>query len=281
MVKKVMLVKYLLLSVGAVAICLAVGWLVVWRVARWREVHLSRVRHAALSLACAVVMLCLMVGVYLGDYYRPSARATKALASTDVVQVREERGWLLFDGPSTEVALIFFPGAKVAAQAYAPLMQKLAAGGVDCVLVDPPANFALLGSGAAQDALTKLSYAHWYVGGHSLGGVVASTMASSEASRVEGVVLLASYPTDALPEGLSLLSIYGSSDQVLAVESYEQAKEQLWPPHSSEVEISGGNHAQFGSYGVQRGDGQASIPEEEQQAQTAAAICAFAAGART
>lgn len=36
--------------------------------------------------------------------------------------------------------------------------------------------------------------------------------------------------------------------------------------------IPGGNHAQFGNYGVQKGDGTASISAEEQQVQTALAI---------
>jgi hypothetical protein len=36
------------------------------------------------------------------------------------------------------------------------------------------------------------------------------------------------------------------------------------PGESEELVIDGGNHAQFGSYGTQRGDGEASIPPEEQ-----------------
>ncbi len=36
------------------------------------------------------------------------------------------------------------------------------------------------------------------------------------------------------------------------------------PSDYSEVKINGGNHAQFGSYGVQKGDGAASISADEQ-----------------
>ena len=41
------------------------------------------------------------------------------------------------------------------------------------------------------------------------------------------------------------------------------------------VEIEGGNHAQFGNYGPQKGDPPAAISAQEQQAQTVAAIEAF------
>ena len=40
--------------------------------------------------------------------------------------------------------------------------------------------------------------------------------------------------------------------------------------------IEGGNHAGFGSYGAQRGDGTATISAQEQQDQAAQAIVAFA-----
>lgn len=43
------------------------------------------------------------------------------------------------------------------------------------------------------------------------------------------------------------------------------------------VEIEGGNHAQFGNYGPQKGDAPAQITAEEQQRQTVAAVEAFLA----
>ena len=43
------------------------------------------------------------------------------------------------------------------------------------------------------------------------------------------------------------------------------------------VEIEGGNHAQFGNYGPQKGDLPATISAEEQQAQTVEAISNFIA----
>ena len=43
------------------------------------------------------------------------------------------------------------------------------------------------------------------------------------------------------------------------------------------VEIEGGNHAQFGNYGPQKGDLPATISAEEQQAQAVDAITDFIA----
>jgi hypothetical protein len=44
---------------------------------------------------------------------------------------------------------------------------------------------------------------------------------------------------------------------------------------SNVLRIKGGNHAQFGNYGVQEGDGVASISREAQQEQAANAMLAF------
>jgi hypothetical protein len=47
------------------------------------------------------------------------------------------------------------------------------------------------------------------------------------------------------------------------------------PPGSELVVIDGGNHAGFGHYGPQAGDGTATIDREEQQRQTAETLLAF------
>lgn len=46
------------------------------------------------------------------------------------------------------------------------------------------------------------------------------------------------------------------------------------------VEIQGGNHAQFGNYGPQKGDAPAAISAEEQQAQTVEDVADFIARRR-
>lgn len=82
-----------------------------------------------------------------------------------------------------------------------------------------------------------------------------------------GVVLLAAYPTKQLDDDLAVITIYGSEDRVLNMKKLEEG-EQFLPPAAVSCMIEGGNHAQFGNYGPQSGDGEAAISAAEQQSQT-------------
>ncbi len=55
------------------------------------------------------------------------------------------------------------------------------------------------------------------------------------------------------------------------MEKLEEGRTYL-PKDAQELVIEGGNHAQFGSYGEQKGDGKAFISAEEQREETAEAI---------
>ncbi|MBO7209393.1 MAG: hypothetical protein J6V44_00065, partial [Methanobrevibacter sp.] len=57
-------------------------------------------------------------------------------------------------------------------------------------------------------------------------------------------------------------------------ETYDESK-SLMDNNLTEYVINGGNHAQFGSYGIQSGDGVASISPENQREQTERAILDF------
>ncbi|HEY5275960.1 MAG TPA: alpha/beta hydrolase, partial [Coriobacteriia bacterium] len=118
---------------------------------------------------------------------------------------------------------------------------------------------------------------HWIVGGHSLGGSMAAEFVKGSPAAVQGIVFLASYPADstdlsALP--LHVVSIYGTKDG-LAGGKFEASMARL-PRDTRVVVIEGGNHAQFGDYGPQSGDGTATISRDAQQAQTVAAIADLA-----
>lgn len=73
---------------------------------------------------------------------------------------------------------------------------------------------------------------------------------------------------------MPVVSIYGTLDG-LATEENQNSKKELMPENTQYVVIEGGNHAQFGSYGKQAGDNDASISAEEQWAQVAAGTVAF------
>ena len=53
----------------------------------------------------------------------------------------------------------------------------------------------------------------------------------------------------------------------MKAEMYASGK-QFWPENAMELVIPGGNHAQFGDYGLQHGDGTATISAEAQLTQT-------------
>lgn len=217
-----------------------------------------------------VIALICSGAVYVNDYYRADERAVEALESDGGAAVSQESfGWY-FDGPSTENALIFYPGGKVEETAYAPLLHKLASGGVDVFLIRMPARLAFLGMNKAEDIISNFNYENIYIGGHSLGGVAAASFAA-ENGDIDGLVLLASYSTKELPDNLPVLLIYGSEDGVLNKESYEKSKTNL-PAGFTEEIIEGGNHAGFGSYGAQKGDGNAAITPAEQADGTAEII---------
>lgn len=210
---------------------------------------------------------------YTGQYYHADATAAAALISDRNVAVSQtDVGWF-FDGPSEDDALIFYPGGKVEETAYAPLLRRLAEEGVDVFLVKMPFRLAVFGVNRADSVMERYDYPHWYLGGHSLGGVCAADYACGHSDRLAGVILLAAYPAKRLPEGLKTVLIYGTADGVLDPEKYAAGK-QYAPADASEYVIEGGNHAQFGSYGLQKGDGEAAVSPAEQIAATVREILA-------
>ena len=215
-----------------------------------------------------IVIVCIW---YVNDYYKEE-NVQEYLQTKDSVLVTEMPDGLYLDGPGDETALIFYPGAKVEYTAYLPLLSELADQGIDCFLIKMPCNLAIFGQNKAKKIMDSYEYDHWYLSGHSLGGAMAASYASGHLESLNGLVLLAAYPTKSLKsDSFSVLSLYGSEDGVLNMEKVEEGKAYM-PVDYAEVCIEGGNHAQFGNYGEQKGDHAADISREEQQAQTVEAI---------
>lgn len=233
-------------------------------------------------LIIVVAVLVIILGVsagYLAGYYKADDEAIGMSYGVGVdqsVEVFEKDDMLIFVPKNPVVGLVFYQGGKVQCEAYAPLMAQLAAEGILCVLPRLTANLAFLESNAASDALALYpEIKNWYIGGHSLGGVAASSYAAKNSDKLEGIIFLASYPSaDLSGTDLRALSIYGDQDGVLNMEAYEKAADK-WPADFTEIIIPGGNHANFGNYGDQDGDGFSTITQEEQQAKTVEAIVEF------
>ena len=243
----------------------------------------KRKRRALIWIGSSLLAIGLIIGaffIYVGDYYKADTEAIDAFCDTSAMGVAQEKisGGLVYslEYESCEVGFIFYPGGKVEYTAYEPLMRELASHGVVCVLMEMPFNLAVFDINAA-DGIREMFPAvrEWYIGGHSLGGSMAASYLEKHSEDFSGLVLLGSYSTaDLTKSGISVLSVYGSEDKVLDRKKYEKNKKNL-PNDFSEIIIDGGNHAFFGAYGAQKGDGAANISNAEQIKKTAEKIARY------
>jgi pimeloyl-ACP methyl ester carboxylesterase len=175
-------------------------------------------------------------------------------------------------GEST-VGLVFIPGAKVTADAYAAKLSGIVEAGITVVITKPTLNLAFFDV-RPLDAFTSLApdVGTWMVGGHSLGGVRACQLATD----ADALVLFASYcATDLSASDLPVLSIGGSEDGLSTPAKIADARDLL-PDDAELVEIDGAGHASFGDYGAQAGDGEPTISDGEMTLQLAALVGGFA-----
>jgi len=186
----------------------------------------------------------------------------------------ERRGYVTAFVPTeAKAALIFYPGGLVDHAAYAPMMETLCERDVLCLLVEMPLDLAVLHADAADGMKEGWpDIDRWLIGGHSLGGAMAADYAAKHPQEFEGLILLGAYAAaDLSKTEMKVLSVYGSEDGVMNREKYAEYLTH-YPKRFKEAVIEGGNHAQFGDYGMQKGDGTAHITPEEQRKQTADAI---------
>jgi hypothetical protein len=199
----------------------------------------------------------------------PMPEALVALQSDDVVRVETEP-WLTFQPVDMEptTGLILYPGGRVDPRAYAPTARAIAEGGYLVVIAPMPLDFAFLAPDEAANVMAEFpEIEQWAVGGHSLGGAMTARFVHQNPGAVAGLVLWASYPasSDTLSgHDLAVASIYGTRDG-LATGKEISASRPLLPPHTQWTAIEGGNHAQFGWYGPQSSDNEATISRDEQQ----------------
>lgn len=229
-------------------------------------------------ILAVILLLTAVTAIYFSQYYKPGDKALEILLSDceGVTVDTSIKGYISFIPDVYTSGIILYPGAKVDAKAYAPLMYALAEKGILSVICEMPLNFALTKTGAYRYYVDAFpDDVSWYVMGHSLGGVAASSYLPKDPDGIDGIIFLASYTsTDISSLDVKVLSVYGTEDTVLNKDAYEKGKDLL-PSSSEEYVIIGGNHAQFGDYGRQKGDGTAVISSELQTEETVGAILRF------
>lgn len=207
---------------------------------------------------------------------RPMPQALAALQSDSRVMVTAGK-WLEFIPANSDpgTALVFYPGGRVDYRAYAPLARAVAEQGYRVVIVPMPFSLAVFAPGKAADVMAAYPQVqHWAVGGHSLGGAMAANFVYQNPGAVEGLFFLAAYPTPSnslVNSDVQVVSIYAANDGLATQDDIAESRAYL-PEATQWIEINGGNHAQFGWYGSQNGDGVATISREDQQQQAAMAL---------
>jgi pimeloyl-ACP methyl ester carboxylesterase len=236
-------------------------------------------RYAAAALFPALLIAGTIFVFWASDAAPASEIALQAMESDSQVYVSPENGWVIFfpaENPRPETGFVFYPGGRVDYRAYAPVLKLIAGQGYFAAIVPAPLNLAFFDINAAARVQAEYSeIQNWFVGGHTLGGVAASSYAATHPD-IKGVVFFASYPADdsLIAMEMPVLSLYGTNDGLVTVEKIADSR-ALLPSDARFIAIEGGNHSQFGSYGLQVGDNEAEISPEEQWTQAAAATVEF------
>lgn len=254
--------KYALISVGALLVAVIAAILIIYLFNKfkkckwWINVISSLILVGIFSVSFALI--------YFAFNYKATDHAKSCLKSDEIIEINENKSYYKFDNINhDDQAIIFYGGGKVEEISYAPLCNKIAHQGIDVYLVKFPLYFPLINVGAANEIIKNNLHEHLYMMGHSLGGTAAALYLKDIKTSFDGIIFLASYSTTKLNDSLKCLSLYGSNDSVLNKEEYTKNTNNF-PTNYKEIIIEGGNHSNFGDYGLQRKDTASKLSNDEQ-----------------
>ena len=239
----------------------------------WRVV---RIVWVTLGVASVFALFWGVGASGLPDNTFVSDARVEIVRGTDTIDFRPRP-----DDPSRP-GLLFFPGALVSPDAYAPMARRLAEHGHRAVIVRLPFRMAPTPSYeemAFQTARETMAAAprRWVVGGHSRGGMLATRFAAGNPQRVAGLALVATtHPRELNLAWLTVpvLKVYGSRDGMATPDEVRRYASNL-PADTTYVEVEGGNHRNFGYYRFQLMDGRAGITRDAQQERLIEALLAL------
>jgi Alpha/beta hydrolase family len=238
-------------------------------------------RNVLIALGLILVVGVIGIAIYVQPLQaKDSAKA--ALLSTASVTVTDSGDQIVFmSALRPKTGLIFYPGAKVDPVAYSESMRAIAQAGFVVFLEKFPLNFAIVSPNRADDVIAaNPSITNWAIAGHSLGGASAC-LYTNTSNKVKALIFWAAYCNERFDlskrTDLQVTSISGSLDGLATPAKIESTK-AFAPSNTKYVVINGGNHAQFGNYGVQSGDNPATISLEAQEKQVVSATIAALSG---
>jgi dienelactone hydrolase len=220
-----------------------------------------------------VVAIFAGVAIWLYAFSPLDATEFDRTCPVEPCAVRDSEGLSVEPVGASSTGLIVYTGARVVPEAYAPVAERIAGAGYPVFIPALTINFAIFDQNAADavvDAHPEID--RWVIAGHSLGGAMAARYAATN-DAIDGLVLWAAYPEESLDltdTGLVVGSVSATNDGLATPEQISASMARL-PGTTKVTVIQGGNHAQFGFYGEQRGDKPASISAESQWDQVAAA----------
>ncbi len=197
------------------------------------------------------------------------------------------------NSPAQGAGILFYPGGLVDAHSYiAPFQNLVSQNGRRVVILKVNANLAIFDANKAYRCKDEFDTNSWVIGGHSLGGVVAAMDTDKHRAAYEGVFFLGAYSVSDLSDwNRPALLLSAELDGLTEVDKINENENNLptrqnvatltdMPTTSTAGqtiyhEIPGANHAQFGEYGVQKDDGQATISATAQQDQVRSFILAW------
>jgi dienelactone hydrolase len=255
------------------------SWVPSWSRRRWAGTLLA-------ATLAVVVVVAAGFYVYFGvlGFHAPADVTSSVEANPNVSVERAYGGFVV--RPTTAlpdetrargdgVGVVFYPGGRVAPDAYLPSAARVVEEtGATVVVPGMTANLAVLSQGkasAVQDG--ERDVRTWVVGGHSLGGAMACRYANATPGRVDGLLLVGAY-CDRPVTDVPALSVVGTRDAVLDRDRFRDTRGNL-PADATVVRIDGMNHSQAGWYYGQAGGQPAAISYATAHDRLAAAVDAW------
>ena len=219
-------------------------------------------KRVILVIVLVFALLTVGLAIYSSTSYKSLPEMDIAIDALDLTSVTytEGRTSIKYEVTDPKMNIIFIPGGLVEPDSYKYLAAGLALDGYNVTIVKVLFNLAILTPNSASRFIDK--NLDNVIIGHSLGGVVASMVASNH-SEITKIVMMGSYPIKNIDDKASLF-ITAEHDDAMDQEKFDDSLKYV-NAENIIFNIDGGNHAQFGWYGPQKGDGTAEMTTLEQQ----------------
>jgi hypothetical protein len=228
-------------------------------------------------LLASILLLHCFCYFFLGKALLPQLQ--QYLRSNDDVAYRRDK-YCVFEPQqgSIRAGLVFHPGGYVDPESYARIFSAIARQGILCIIVPGPFRTPIARRFSSDQVMLDFPEVKpWFIAGHSQGGAVASLYVRDRHAEKDiiGLIFLGFFVFDRHSLShldMPTLTVFGDHDG--HSEKFEPNHKNL-PAGADIVKVIGGNHGQFGHYGLHFGDRPAEIPREQQQQAAIDAISQF------